>query len=443
MDKQSIKRAITQYARRGQDTQPDIWPRVQAELQTAQSAQDSAQRSVEQQVAPRTPERNTRRIRLALAPGLAVLAVVLAAALFAGLQSPRAVSAAEILSRTQEASANPVFRSFHGIKVTRETVEGQSTTGRAEEWFLAPKNYCYNVVVTGLKVESSSARCASGTQETWYMSDWGLAMLRDSSTLPFDGTANLDNIASGRFAELYDRTVVGTEKIQGRTAWVLEIALKSPLPESAPDGYRTSIPRRKMWVDQEAFFVLKSMLWNSDNELISTSEYESFQINGRVSPEVFNYSQPQDALVADLHNTQNEAKRLQLWQSVAQQANFPVRMGPASLPDLDAGNPYLDTRTGVVTSAYYRYRSARSLFLGLVIAQGPAAALPVEGVGQEVERDGVRGRFYPADGEMGRDYSTLVVDQGGVRMVLRNYQYIGRAGAEWDLYEKLTAVPSK
>jgi hypothetical protein len=362
------------------------------------------------------------------------------------MQSPRAVSAEEIISRAQQAASNPVFKSFHGIKVSHNTDEGQSSTGRTEEWFLAPKSYCYDLVVTGENV-LRSARCMSGTQGTWYLSHWDLAMLRDYQTIPFSGSANLDNVASGPGSELYDRKVSGTETIHGRTAWILDITLKSPLPPTAPSGFQTSIVHRRLWVDQEAFFVLKSMIWNGDKELTSTTEYESFEINQTISPEVFNYNPPTDALIADLHSTRSESERMRLWQNAAQQVTFPLQMGPDRMPDVDAGNPYVDIRNGVVTSAYHKWKG--SIFLWLVLAQGPVSALPVEGEGYEVEHNGVKGMFYPAQPESGRDYVSLVFDRDGTRTVIRNYQYKAagggrsRSGAEWTLYSQLTPVPPR
>jgi hypothetical protein len=266
-------------------------------------------------------------------------------------------------------------------------------------------------------------------------------MLRDYASLPFGDAASLDDVTSGQMADLYDREVLGTEEIQGRTAWIVDITLKSTHPSSGPKASAITIAHKRIWVDQEAFFVLKMLIWDRKNDLISTNEYESFEINTRISPEVFNYSPPQDALVADLHSTQNEANRVQLWQHVAQRANFPVQMGPSRLPDLDAGNPNIDMRTGVVTSAYYSQKTGGSPFLGLVVAQGPVSALPVKGEGYNVAQEGIQARFYPA--AEGRDYTSLVVDRGGIRTVVRNYQHEGRSGAEWTLYRNLTAVPSR
>lgn len=439
MDKQSIKDALMLYSRRGQSTQPDLWPGVQASLQKRRSAQ--AERQVAERVAINP---NSGRRRLALVPVLVVLALGVGAAMYVGVQSPRAVSAEEIITRAQQAASKPAFQSFHGVNISHDTFEGKSTTGRMEEWFLAPESYCYDIVVTGESV-LRSARCMSGKQGTWYMSQWDLAMLRDYSTIPFAGSASLDDVASDRFAYLYDRVIAGTETIQGRTAWVLDITLKSPLPPNAPDGYQTPMVHRRLWVDQEAFFVLKSMVWNGDKELISTSEFESFEINQSISPEVFNYNPPADALIADIHSTRSESERVRLWQNAAQQVTFPLQMGPDRMPDVDAGKPYLDTRNGVVTSAYYRLKG--SIFLWLVLAQGPVSALPVEGEGYEVEHNGVKGMFYPAEPESGRDYVSLVLDRDGTRTLIRNYQHKdpggGRSGAEWTLYGKLTPVPPR
>ncbi len=306
---------------------------------------------------------------------------------------------------------------------------------------------------------------------------WDLAILRDvtTGTIPFDGSASLESvmkIAGGdRFAGAYNRNTLGTEQIMGRDAWVLDIALKDPLPQEFIDqGLMADMQREadtpahwRIWVDQASYFKLKMTVWNYKGDVIGDDEVTALEINGSIDPALFNYALPAGALIADKHDTRNESKRVQLWQAAAKQVRFPVQMGPSQFnpfpcPKLEtcrnaisargfyiAGNPYYDLRNGVVTSVYYDLPT--NLSVEVLLAQGPVSALPVEGTAEEVENKGVRALFYPAsetpDTAGERDYSSLVIDRDGVRILIRNYQHVGHPGTEWVLYEQLKPVPSR
>ncbi|HKP52382.1 MAG TPA: hypothetical protein VJ183_06995 [Chloroflexia bacterium] len=472
MDKQSRREALMLYRRREHPMETDLWPGIEKELREGSQS--------EQVVTPRTPviaptlrtqRRRARRLSLALVPALAVVLVIGGAiAIFTRLQAPPLASAAEILSRAQEVASKPPFNSFHSMKAGSYTSEGSKYTTTFEEWFVAPRSYCYKAATTSPSAEvSAAAKCIDGAQSTTYMDMWDLAILRDTvpGSIPFDGSASLESVmkmAGGdRFAGAYERKTIGTEQIMGRNAWVVDIALKDPVPQEVIDlGFMANredetATHWRIWVDQVSYFKLKLTAWNDKGTVISDDEVKNLEIDGKIDANVFKYILPADALIADKHDTKDESLRVGLWQVAAQEARLPLQMGPTPFipyhcPEADchisksnyfvAGNPYYASRTGVVTSVYYN--SPTNLTLELLLAQGPVSALQVEGTAKEVENKGVRALFYPAGETAGqRDYTSLVIDRDGVRTVIRNYQYGGHEGAAWILYEQLKPVPHK
>lgn len=472
MDKQSRREALMLYRRREQPTETDLWPGIQKELKEGSQAEQVVPARTSA-IAPtlRTQRQRSRRLGLALVPALVILIVIVGTiAIFTRLQAPPLASAAEILSRAQEVASKPPFNSFHSMKAGSYTSEGSTYKTTFEEWFVAPKSYCYKAATTSPSAEVSAAtKCVDGAQSTTYMDMWDLAILRDAvaGTIPFDGSASLERVmemAGGdRFAGAYERKTIGTEQIMGRNAWVVDIALKNPVPQELIElGFVANreddtATHWRIWVDQLSYFKLKLTAWNHKGDVISDDEVKSLEIDGNIDSDVFKYVLPADALIADKHDTKDESQRVGLWQKAAQKARLPLQMGPTPFipyhcPEADchlsnsnyfvAGNPYYDPRTGVVTSIYYN--SPTNLTLELLLAQGPASALPVDGTAKEVENKGVRALLYPASETAGqRDYTSLVIDRDGVRTVIRNYQHVGHEGTEWILYEQLKPVPQK
>ncbi len=83
-----------------------------------------------------------------------------------------------------------------------------------------------------------------------------------------------DAIESEKMTELYDFTVVGKEKLDGRTAYVIEA--------NALPGTEVSYAKRKSWIDTERFVALKEELYAASGKLMKVMTTKKIQeIDGR------------------------------------------------------------------------------------------------------------------------------------------------------------------
>ncbi|WP_020539013.1 outer membrane lipoprotein-sorting protein [Lewinella cohaerens] len=90
-----------------------------------------------------------------------------------------------------------------------------------------------------------------------------------------------DMMEDRKLTEMYDAEVTGSETIDGRATWILELNAK--VEDVAYDS-------RKMWVDQERFVPLKEELYAKSGQLLKrVTMTDVAKIDGRWFPKKMNY----------------------------------------------------------------------------------------------------------------------------------------------------------
>ncbi|PWJ44635.1 MucB/RseB-like sigma(E) regulatory protein [Sediminitomix flava] len=90
-----------------------------------------------------------------------------------------------------------------------------------------------------------------------------------------------DMMQEKELIELYNASVIASEEINGRTAWVLELIAKTE---------DVTYQKMKIWVDQEYYVPLKEDLFAKSGQLLKTISFGDVQkINGKYVPMKMNY----------------------------------------------------------------------------------------------------------------------------------------------------------
>jgi outer membrane lipoprotein-sorting protein len=429
------------YAMREQSLRPDLWPAISRKLPANPSVANSSPTAL-------LSRRRALPSRLLFVP-IVVALLIVAALLYLQMQAPLEASAMQAFRHAQQLASSDdsaAFDTFHGVTVGEFKNEFGPGVVRVwrEEWFQAPGHYCRKIVNTPTRgTEYHESWCTDGIEGYLYNNSFDLVMLREPQSVKFQpfSQVSLDTLRDNLGSDLYDVKVEGTEEILGRVAYVFDMRLKANLP----NNIQTDNVHVRAWIDRERFFFLKLIVWNADDVLISTQAYESFEVGGKLPPDVLKYTPPANAYIVDLRTAQDEAALVARWQGLKSKVSFPLKMGPAQLPpsNLDSGLPYYDARKGVVAFSYHYIRNSGVLSMDTVIIQGPVSALPVDGLGtgREVEYAGMKGRFYGQAIDRRNDYGTLVVDSDGVRTIIRKY-FTGQSPQRaWLIYRQLESVP--
>ena len=287
MTKEFVRKVMKDDAESNRPGNPDLWPAIHGRLP--------------QTGTPQLQPRRRSPVRLGLAP-LALAGVLVVALLGLGLLLPSAlmqpapVSAAELLARAEQTTSKGGMRSFHGVMVAeqRNNAREEFSNAREERWYLAPYSYRSEARIT-TKAGQVGVLTWVTNGETGWKSDSTIGVVQPLKSKELKsnfGSLNLAKLLSVDLIKyFYDAQVTGSEKVGGRTAHVVELTLK-PEGEWPPNMYPSDMAHVKMWVDAEAFLITRFQAWDAEGNLLSTSQYESFEINGPVDPEVFNVQPP-------------------------------------------------------------------------------------------------------------------------------------------------------
>ncbi|MDQ3931101.1 MAG: outer membrane lipoprotein-sorting protein [Chloroflexota bacterium] len=287
MSKELVKSVLAQDADEHVPAHANLWPAMRGQLPEA---------------GPAGGQRRRLRVNsLALAGALA--AVLLALGLLASATltatQPAPVSAAELLARVEQASNEVNARdvnSFHGVitSTQRNHAFEEFSQVREEQWYLAPSSSRADSHITGKNGEEALLMWVTNGKTGWsYDSYFGRAKPLTGKDLKGRfGAASLSTLLNGKMLKsFYNTEVKGTEQVMGRTTYLLESTLK-PQDEWPPNMSPSGMARILAWVDSEAFFVLRIQTWDSDGNLLATSGYESFELNGPVDPALFDAPPP-------------------------------------------------------------------------------------------------------------------------------------------------------
>jgi outer membrane lipoprotein-sorting protein len=200
------------------------------------------------------------------------LLYILIPLLFAGTQGK---NAAEILSRVEKnmSSENRIFESsmtIHGARTSRTITSRTYAVGdkRSFTEYLSPAR---ELGTKMLKLENQLWIFAPSTDRIIQISGHMLRQSVMGSDLSYE-----DMMDDRKLTEIYDATVAGTETIDGRETWILELTAKVN---------DVSYFKRKMWIDTERYVPLREELFARSGQLLkrtTLSDVESH--NGRWFP---------------------------------------------------------------------------------------------------------------------------------------------------------------
>lgn len=288
MTKDFVRKVMKEDAESNRPGNPDLWPAVHGGLP--------------QTGTPQLQPRRRSRVRLGLMP-LALAGVLVVALLGLGLlmpstlTQPRPASAAELLARAAASEGTAAgMRSFHGVLVgeQRNNAREEFSNVREEQWYLAPHSYRSEAHIRTNSGEEGVLMWVSNGKAGWkYDSYFGTAYpLKPNEVKGNFGALNLEKALSGEMTKsFYNAEVVGTEKVSGRTAHVVDLTLK-PAEQWPPNMYPSDMAHTKLWVDAEVFIILRLQSWDAEGNLLSTNQYEIYEINAAVDPEIFNAKPP-------------------------------------------------------------------------------------------------------------------------------------------------------
>jgi outer membrane lipoprotein-sorting protein len=426
---------------------PDLWPAIRARV--GPGAPVGA------------PPQAFRRRLLTGGVGAGVLLLILGAgALALGgafKPPPLSVSTAEV----PDPAANPTLppgglHSAHAVELVRSRNDGSApfSEGRREWWFQAPNNRRIETTFPApdgtqqylLSGGDGAARYLYGSSEALFNE---FRLYLPTPALGFVAPDLPAAIAIAKqeasLENIYNDTLIGSEPVAGRLAYVVELTIKPGLIGSHDIGL--SAHRKRVWIDQEFYTLLSMQAWDAQDNLISESRVEQFTINQPVDAAVFTFTSPPGAVVADMRLASAD-DRAARWDGVARQFALPL-FAPSTPPDgLALGQPYYDRAQGIVSQVFVQGAERRSGGeAAVVLLQGsPSAPLLAEsrlGAGRPVQLQigSDEGRLYYKN-----RVSTLVVDREGTRILLYMDAPAGMSQARQRLLEivqSLQPVPAR
>jgi outer membrane lipoprotein-sorting protein len=192
--------------------------------------------------------------------------------LFAGTQGR---NAEEILSRVEKnmSSENRIFESsmtIHGARTSRTITSRTYAAGDKQSFteYLSPAREQGTKM---LKLENQLWIFSPSTDRIIQISGHMLRQSVMGSDLSYE-----DMMDDRKLTETYEATVAGTETIDGRETWILELTAKVS---------DVSYYRRKMWIDTERYVPLREELYARSGQLLKRTTLSDVENhNGRWFP---------------------------------------------------------------------------------------------------------------------------------------------------------------
>lgn len=191
-----------------------------------------------------------------------------------------AQTADEILDRVDQnmSSENRIFESsmtIHGKRNSRTITSRTYSVGDTQSFteYLSPAR---EEGTKMLKLEDQLWIYSPSTDRTIQISGHMLRQSVMGSDLSYE-----DMMEDRKLSEVYDAAVAGSEEIDGRQVWVLD--LQARVEDIA-------YASRKVWIDKERFIPLKEELYAKSGQLLKRSEMSDVkQIEGRWFPTTIVY----------------------------------------------------------------------------------------------------------------------------------------------------------
>ncbi|MFQ6001085.1 MAG: outer membrane lipoprotein carrier protein LolA [Anaerolineae bacterium] len=207
--------------------------------------------------------------------------------------------------------------------------------------------------------------------------------------------------------DLYTATLVGTETIAGREAYLLELRPKSSMAVSSSDP-DLIIEVEKWWLDVETDFELKYEQYTTEGLLVTVREVTYIAYNLDLPDELFTFKIPEGAIVID----QRSGAEATLEELQKQQLGFAVFI-PTYLPPSLSQEPEV-TIIGPTPQAELFYSSTLGVWLRII--ETDASDVSSDLRGEVIDIGGIEGRLQIGDGV---DYpNTLIFVKGGTYIAL-------------------------
>jgi hypothetical protein len=169
------------------------------------------------------------------------------------------------------------------------------------------------------------------------------------------------------------------------------------------------------WIDQQAYFTLKTAGWDIDGNELKDGGFTSFEIDAAIDPVVFTFAPPEGAQILDTRIAGVDELNA-LWKQAAQQALFNVYRPTHWLSDAREGRPYYDEAQGMLTQAFPRANSRDPNAFEIqvpVITQRRAANKDTTGTGPPVKVGNLTGIYASNE-----SIQTLTVVRDGTEITL-------------------------
>jgi hypothetical protein len=233
----------------------------------------------------------------------------------------------------------------------------------------------------------------------------------------------------------YTVTLVGTEQILGRDAYVLEWNATPEVLEAEAAGIGFQLIRHKyrIWIDQQFYLVLKMESWNKDGVWIDENNIGTLELNQPVDQALFEFKHPAGYVVADMRpaSDQDVARG---WREVSKHVAVTLyEPGKAALSFAEARAPYYDASQGAVTQSLVRQTNRGRDFLHALVVQGPPSAIDESLLGSStpMQVGSRQARLYRKS-----ETYQLVFDIEGTRIML----YSANAGAPGEVESDLASI---
>jgi outer membrane lipoprotein-sorting protein len=199
---------------------------------------------------------------------------------FLGIQGYSQPTAGELLERIDRnmSSENRVFESsmtIHGKRSSRTIVSKTWSVGEKKSFteYLSPAREQGTKM---LKLENQLWIYSPSTDRTVQISGHMLRQSVMGSDLSYE-----DMMDDRKLTESYDAKIVGSEEIDGRQSWILELTAKVD---------DVAYASRKLWVDTERYVPLREDLFAKSGQLLKQSVMSDVvQMEGRWFPKTIIY----------------------------------------------------------------------------------------------------------------------------------------------------------
>jgi outer membrane lipoprotein-sorting protein len=320
MNEELVKNALKEEAESNRRSEVDLWPAVRGRL-----AAEQGNRS-------RTVHSSRATVRVpGIFAGVALALVVLGAIAWVSFPGARSVSAAEVLARLNQAVKDPNpfgLRSYEGVFIQDAFGPGTATADTAHTenhiWYQAPDKER-----TEIRTKSNKLMVSINDGKTRWLHDPAAnrVTLYDPTFYWIDFASIGENDLQSLLAntdEGYDVQLLDNEQVAGRTTYVLQLTPR--VQTSVSLSFHPN--RKRLWVDQETYMILKYEEDDDDFNLDRTWTFTSFTPNPVLSPSLFSFTPPPGAAIDDKLDETGPTGRLmrEQWQQMAARVTFPLFM---------------------------------------------------------------------------------------------------------------------